>query len=161
MNAMIASQGSAPKKTLCSSFNLKSLANLKFGLVAALLLAAPASFAISHSNRIALNHVHLKLAQAESLQGQTPAGEACEVVISDEAVSILKTEDTQVSVDFLDYDMSIKKQAGRLHLFAPTCDGHNEVSIEELTNEGQLVVKLLNEFRSEETEEACILKLRQ
>jgi hypothetical protein len=161
MTAMIASQGSAPKKTLCSSFNLKQISKLKLGLLAAFILAAPPSFAISHSNRIALNHVHLKLAQVESLQGQTPAGENCEVVDSDDALSILKTDEPAVSVDFLDYDMSIKKKANHLHLYAPTCDGHNEVSIEELTGEGQLVVKLLTEFRSEETQEVCILKMRR
>lgn len=136
-------------------------AALKITLIAALNLAATSSFAISWKNQKALDQANQRLSLAESMIGQTDKGEYCQVSSADDALTIVKEDGFGISVDFADYDMTLKKEKRHLQLFAPTSDGHNEVSIKELFAMRKLVVTLLNEFRGIETQETCILNTKR
>ncbi|MGZ5278748.1 MAG: hypothetical protein ACXWC9_02325 [Pseudobdellovibrionaceae bacterium] len=136
---------------------------ISLALIAVLTLAASTSsaFTISRNNQIALDQANRRLALAQSLHGQSEKGLVCEVLVSDEALGILRPDGYGASVDFSDYDFTVKKKKRHLQMFAPTSDGHNELSIKEIFAERKLVVTMLNEFRGLEAQEICILNTKR
>jgi len=136
---------------------------ITLALTAALTIATSTSFAfsISRNNQIALDQATRRLALAQSLQGQSEKGVACEVLISEEALGIIRPDGFGVTVDFSDYDFTVKKKRRHLQMFAPTSDGHNEISIKEQFAQRKLVVTMLNEFRNLEAQEICILNTKR